>query len=194
MKKFVSAIALILLLIAAALWWTGFFENGAVKVRLRQSEIDAILVKRFPIEKKHLKLIRITYTDPVASIVADTGQVRIGVTAQIRVGIKPFEKDYQAKATLLSDIDYDPAKHTFFLRKPVCEHLDLPKIPAEYLELTREALNLTTAGFWEKIPVYEWKPRDRTQELARMVLHDIKVEKDALVFILKLPENSSSPQ
>lgn len=191
MKKLLSLLVIALCIILPGLWWAGVFDRSEVKIRLYQSEIDALLAKKFPLEKKYLSVIRITYTDPQASIVQQTGQVRIGITANIRAGIKPFEKEYQAKATLLCDIDYDPETHTFFLQQPVCESLELPKLPPEHLDLCKQALNLTAVTIWEKIPVYQWKPRDRAQELARMVLHDVDIEKDSLVFILKLPKSTS---
>jgi hypothetical protein len=189
MKKIsLLGVTMVLLLAGVLLWWSGVFDDHKVRIRLHQKDIDALLAKNFPLEKKHLKVIRIRYRDPRAILIADSGQVRISITADIRAGIGPFEKEYTSQVTLLSAIDYDPQEHIFFLQQPRCEAWKLPEIPTEYQEISRQALNLTSVTCWERIPVYQWKPRKRSEQMARMVMQDVEIDRQTLVLTLRLPE------
>ena len=186
MKKF-----LLLVMVAAivgGLFAYRHFTQNEITVRISQKEIDAILAKQFPRDKTHWKVVHITYTNPRATFVPATNQVRIGIDAKIVAGIKPFEQEFQASTTLLTNLKYDADRKKVVLHNAQCEQLDLPVIPEQYRDLTKQALNITAAACFEKIPIYELKPRNRSQRIARMVLRDLHVEQDKLVFTLKLPE------
>ncbi len=188
MKKALLLIVTAALVLAAGIGLFRSLNAREVHVRLRQKEIDAILTRQFPIEKTHLKVVRITYSDPQATLVPQSNQVRVGVNATVRVGIPPFEKEYRTGITLLCGLAYDGKQKKLCLTNAICERFDLPVIPETYREITKQALNLTSIACFEKIPVYELKPRNKTQQLAVMVLHDLQVKDDSLTFTLKLPE------
>jgi hypothetical protein len=178
------------LLIAVVVGFSAYryFTASAITIRLNQHEIDTILAKKFPLKKTHWKIVTITYSDPKATFVPESNQVRISVKASIITGIPPFEHKSEANTTVLTGLRYDAEAKTVMLHNAVCEDLQLPGIPEKYEQLTKEALNLTSVTCFEKIPIYELKARNRSQNIARMVLRDLKVDQDQLVFTLKLPE------
>lgn len=190
MKKITILIAMAALLLVAGIGLYRSLNDSELHVRLGQKEIDAILTRQFPLEKKHLKVIRITYSDPQATLVPQSNKIRIGVNAAIRAGIPPFEKEYRTGITLLCGLAYDGKQKKLCLTDPVCERFDLPVIPESYREITRQALNITSVACFEKIPVYELKPRNKAQRLASMVLQDLQVKDDSLRFTLRLPEEA----
>jgi hypothetical protein len=171
-------------------WFYHSLTTRELHVRLRQRDIDAILIRQFPIEKTHLKVVRITYSDPSVTFVPQSNQLRIGIKAKIRAGIKPFEKEYQTGISLLCGLSYNSKKKKLFLTNALCEEFDLPLIPENYREITKQALNLTSITCFEEIPVYELKPRNKYHQVASMVLRDLEVKDDSLTFTLKLPENA----
>lgn len=186
---------MIFLLIAAiflalGVWFYQSLTSRELHVRLRQQDIDAILARQFPIEKNHLKVIRITYSDPKVTFVPQSDQLRISIKAKVRAGIKPFEKEYDTSVSLLCGLSYDGREKKLFLTSALCEHFDLPLIPENYREITKQALNLTSITCFEKIPVYELKPRSQYQRVASMVLRELKVQDDALIFTLALPQDT----
>lgn len=187
MKKFLAL--LLVVAIAAGIFLYRYFTQNEITVRISQKEIDAILAKEFPRDKTHWKVVHITYTNPRATFVPATHQVRIGIDAKIVAGIKPFEQEYHASTTLLTSLKYDADQKKVLLHNAQCEQLDLPVISEKYRELTKQALNITATACFEKIPIYELKPRNHTQRIARMVLRDIHIENDKLVFTLKLPDD-----
>ena len=189
MRK-ITLMILVAAVLLAAVVFIRSLSSRAVHVRLGQKEIDAIVTRQFPIEKTHLKVVSITYSDPQATLVPESNQVRVGVNATVRAGIPPFEKEYQTGVTLLCGLAYDGKQNKLCLTHPLCERFDLPVIPETYREITKQALNITSITCFEKIPVYELKPRNKTQELAVMVLHDLQVKDDSLTFTLKLPETT----
>jgi hypothetical protein len=190
MRKRMRFLLLAAILVALGVWFYQSLTSRELHVRLRQQDIDAILARQFPIEKNHLKVIRITYSDPKVSFVPQSDQLRISIKAKVRAGIKPFEKEYDTSVSLLCGLSYHSREKKLFLTHALCEHFDLPLIPENYREITRQALNLTSIACFEKIPVYELKPRNKYQRVASMVLRDLEVEDDALVFTLVMPQDS----
>jgi hypothetical protein len=175
--------------IAAGLFMYRHLTQNEITVRISQKEIDAILAKQFPREKTHWKIVQITYTNPRATFVPATNQVRIGIDAKIVAGIKPLEQEFHASTSLLTNLKYDADQKKVVLHNAQCEQLELPLIPEKYRDLTKQAMNITAAACFEKIPIYELKPRNQSQRIARMVLRDLHVDQDQLVFTLKLPDN-----
>ena len=192
MKKLISAIFIVCVFGIVLYWASGGFAGKTIEVRLTQPEIDALLAKKFPLEKKHHKLVRVTYHNPSLIVVPGTTQINIGIQAMIRIGISPLEVSYPASATLLSEIAYDASSKKLLLRQPRCEQLDLPAIPEKHRDLAVQALNLTTATIWDEIPIYELKSHRRIQAAARMVLKKVHIDDRTVVFTLGLPEESAA--
>jgi hypothetical protein len=188
MKKLISAIFVFIAISIIAFCWFGSFTEKTMQVRITQSEIDALLAKKFPLEKKHLKFVRVIYSNPEFTLVPGTTQARIGINAQLRIGIGLLEQRYDTSTTLLSQIIYNHEKKKLILRQPQCEHLSFPAVADQHRDLAIQAINLTTAGIWDEIPIYELKSHRRIQAAARMVLKDVHVEDGTLVFTLGLPE------
>jgi hypothetical protein len=188
MKKLISAVLIFTAISIIAFWCFGGFAEKTIQVRITQSEIDSLLTKKFPLEKKYLKFVRVTYRNPELTLIPGTTQARIGIAAQLRIGIGPLEQKYDTSTTLLSQIIYNHEKKKLILRQPQCEHLSFPAVADQHRDLAIQAINLTTASIWDEIPIYELKSHRRIQAAARMVLKEVHVEDGTLVFTLGLPE------
>lgn len=159
-----------------------------MQIDITQAQIDAALAKRFPREKKYLKIIRIRYMDPQAILIQDSKRVRVGLDVVASAGIPGLEKEYRGGITLLTRIGYDGEKKQLYLHDATLERLDFPKVPERYLDLTEQIVSLAYQEFGKKIPVYTIPEKDWKQQMARYLVQSVDTEHGVLRINLKLPE------
>ena len=188
LRKILS-IAFLALLLAAGIGTALYLKRGkpvTVRVPISQEMIDAALARKFPKEKVYLKIIRVTYANPKATLLPVSNRVRISLDAGAEIGVKGFSKTYQGSAAITAAVGYRPETHTFQLRDARVERLDLPKISDNHLAILSEGLNLVAEEWATEITVYQLTDRDTTQRLAKLALKEIEIKDDKVIATLGL--------
>ncbi|MBN8460536.1 MAG: DUF1439 domain-containing protein [Verrucomicrobia bacterium] len=157
-----------------------------VRVPISQEMIDDALARKFPKEKVYLKIIRVTYSNPKATLLPESNRVRISLDTGAEIGVKGFSKTYQGSAAITAAVGYRPETHTFQLRDARVERLDLLKISQNHLAILSEGLNLVAEEWATEITVYQLTDRDTTQRLAKLVLRKIEIKEDKVIATLGL--------
>ena len=191
MKKPISPLAAVLALVLIALLI--FFvhrklASGRMEVTISQAQINAVLAKTFPQNKKSLKVVTLTYSEPRAVLITGTDQVRVSLKVKATIGISGLEKSYDGAAAVLTKIGYDSEKKQIYLQDAGLEDLSIPKIPNKYLEIAKTAATLAASQYFDKIPVYNLTEKDSAQSLARWLLRDVRIADQKIHFLFGLEE------
>lgn len=181
-----AAVVAFLGIVALAFFIQRGLSSSRLEVTISQAQINAVLAKTFPQNKKYLKVIKLTYSEPRAVLINGTDQVRVSLKVKATIGIGGFEKSYDGGAAVLTKVGYDPDKKNIFLQDAGLEELDIPKIPVKYLELAKTAATLAASEYFDKIPVYNLTKNDNAHSLARWLLRDVRIAGQKIHFVFGL--------
>ena len=164
------------------------YYHHRVHIKITQSQIDEALRKKFPSSKKYLKIVDVSFTNPQATLIKGTDKVRIGLDANVFIGIGKIGESYKGGATIITKIAYNEKKKQFVLKNAEFERLDIPKIPDKYLEITQELASQVSKEFINAIPVYTLSEKDTKQVVASWLLKELSIKEDVISITLGLPE------
>lgn len=164
------------------------FQNGrgTVRVAISQAMIDRTLAARFPRDRTYLKIIRVAYANPAATLLPGSDRIRVALEVRVDLGVKGLAKSYQGGAALTTGVGYRHETHEFFLQDAQVESLDIPKLTPRELAVIRDGLNLVADEWLRSVTVYQLTDRDTKHRLARLVLRDIEVRGDRVEAVLGL--------
>ncbi|MEI7908833.1 MAG: DUF1439 domain-containing protein [Verrucomicrobiota bacterium] len=185
MSKRIIIIGALLLLAAGV---AGFLLRDAfdptVKISITQGMIDAALARKFPKDSTYLKIVRVSYLNPRAVLLANQDKVLVSLDVRVTVGITGLEKSYTGSASLITKVGYNPADYRFYLEEPELQSLEVAKMPATYRETLREGLNLIASEFINAVPIYKLSKNDTQTNLAKLLLKDVTIHNDKVVVTL----------
>ena len=119
LRKILTILCLALL-VAAGIGTALYLKRGnpvTIRVPISQEMIDAELARKFPKEKVYLKIIRVTYANPKATLLPVSNRVRISLDAGAEIGVKGFSKTYQGSAAITGTVSPgEPVKANFCAR------------------------------------------------------------------------------
>jgi hypothetical protein len=149
-----------------------------------RSALQEQLEKRFPIEKTYLLVIHFLFSNPQIALEDRSDKVRflVDVEAHFSAAGAP----HPGKALVSGTLTYDREHGEFFLLGAHLEHLTIVGVPDEKLTRVQEGADLALGGYLDRKPIYRLKPSDAKQDLARLVLKQVRVEDGDLVLTLAL--------
>jgi hypothetical protein len=144
-----------------------------------RDQLQRSLAPSFPVTRSVL-LFSVTLANP--SVLLRPGDRRIGVEldAEVRAPLGPPAR---GRIAALGEPWYDREQKAFFIRKPVLERLDiagLGSVPAQ----VREALAIVAERTLGDTPVYRLEGRNRDESTAELLLKDVSVRDQQLVFTM----------
>lgn len=169
-----GAAATVVLVGLAAAWAAGLLSL-TVRITLDQAAIDRELARLFPVVRRHLDLVTVTYDHPRAVILSD-GRVRIGIDAVTTVKGIALRGSVAAVGRVL----YDPASGGFFLTELVAERIALPGLPTVVEERLVHHAGPAIAAVLTSHPVH----RLARDDPKRWLLRSVTVEDQRLVLLL----------
>jgi hypothetical protein len=178
----------LLLLMVAALAWLAFKagRGDSVKIHITQAMIDEALAKKFPKQKTYLKVVRVTYANPKASLLPDQNKVLVSLEVSVNMGIKGFEKSFKGAAAVATRVRYNTSDFKFYLEDPELLSVDIPKLSDTELAHIRDGLNLIASEFVSEVPIYKLTRNDTHTRLTRLLLKDLTFQKNKVVVTLGL--------
>jgi Protein of unknown function (DUF1439) len=175
--------AVVLLLLAGV---AGYFlmRGEEFEIRLTQQEIQERLDQKFPLTKKYLFLVDVTYSNPRVTLVSGDDRVRLSLDAALG-NLTPSNGDrIQGSSEVLAGVRYDAARYEFYLVDPVIGSLEINGLPESIAPKAQKALQVVIQEYLDHFPIYKLPPTDIKKVTARMILKRVRVDNGELVFTL----------
>ncbi len=166
-------LCIFLIIIGAGICLYVVLKEG-VTISITEKQIQDGASKVFPLEKTHLSIVKIVYSDPVFEVLDNKQRIRIGLTATPELMING--KKFSGKAIVNGGFRYDPAQGAFFLTGFAVETLEIQTVHGVTginLEKISEALSLACEKVYEKHPIYTLSDYDLKQKTAKMLVKEI---------------------
>ncbi len=164
------------------------YYSHQVHIKITQAQIDDVLRKKFPRSKKYLKIVEINFSNPQATLIKGTDKVRIGLDANVFIGLGKMGESYKGGTTIICKVAYNDKKKQFVLKEAEFERLDIDKISDKYLEITKELARQVSKDYINSIPVYTLSEKDTKQVLASWLLKSLTIEEEVVKITLGLPQ------
>ena len=162
----------------------GYYLSGKeYVVRLSETQIVDKLKEKLPLTQQYLLVIQVTLDNPSVHLINGSKRVNAGLDVVFNVPLVP---PINGRIDVSGGIRYLAERGQFFLTDPVVEDLEVPAIPAEYMEKFSTALTKALAAYYADHPIYTLNTGDVKQAAAKMVLKDVTVENRELVVTLGL--------
>jgi hypothetical protein len=144
-----------------------------------RDQLQRSLAPRFPVTRSEL-MFSVTLSNP--SVLLRAGDKRIGVQldAEARAPIGP---SVRGRIAALGEPFYDREQKAFFIRNPVIERLDIAGLGSVPSRL-REAMASVAQHALGDIPVYRLEGRNRDESTAELLLKEVSVRDELLVFTM----------
>jgi len=175
--------AVVLLLLAAV---AGYFLlcGEEFEIRLTQQEIQERLDQKFPLTKKYLFLIDVTYSNPRVTLVSGDDRVRFSLDAALG-NLTPGNGDkVQGSPEVVAGVRYDAARYEFYLVDPVISSLEINGLPESIAPRAQKALQAVIQEYLDHFPIYKLQPTDIKKATAGMIVKRVRVDNGELVFTL----------
>ncbi len=175
MKKYLSRIAIIIILATVVLSCIQEGKNPGFEVSLSPSVINGFLEKQFPISEE-LKVGRITLKDPKVLSIDKNEKLNVGLGFDYKLPLFP---SISGKILLSGGIKYNPEKQALYLKNPEIKDFEImqKKIPSLLSAESRRILSSVISSVFNQIPIYKF---DRKSIYGHFV-KDIRVEKGKIV-------------
>jgi len=190
----IPIILLLALCIGAWFAYTKLKEGSTF--RISAGQINSALEKKFPVEKTHLKIIHTVLDQP--RVILKEGEDKVQIEATAHVSAKPIEvgsfqfgtnKTYSATVRIQGAISLEAAEGKFFFTEAELVSVDSEKkVPEKLREPLRKAVSLIAKETFKRVPVYTLKEGERSQNLAKMMLKDVRVENGQVALTIQLPD------
>jgi hypothetical protein len=144
-----------------------------------RAELQRDLAPRFPVTRSEL-LFTVTLSNP--TVLLRPGDQRVGVELDAEVHA-PIGPSVRGRIAALGEPWYDREQKAFFIRKPVLERLDVKGLGSVHPKL-REALALVAERALADTPVYRLEGRNRDESAAELLLKEVSVRDEKLVFTM----------
>jgi len=181
--KRIIVVTVILLLLAAA---SGFFllRGEEFELRVTQQDLQERLDQKFPLTKKYLFLVDVTYSNPRVTLVSGTNRVTFSLDAALGNLSSATSATIQGTAEIVAGVRYDPGRYEFYLVDPAISSFELQGLPESIAPKAQKALQTVIQEYLDHFPIYRLQPTDIRKVTARMILKRVTVENGELVFTL----------
>lgn len=184
MKKI--AIAALIVTIVALIVTFAYFKGRRYEVVITQQQIDAVLADKFPVSKRYLLIIEITYSDPAVTLLPDSDRVRIGMKAELNLKFDNQAQKVGGTCLIASAVRYKPDTQQFFLSDPKIERLEIQGLaPALADRVAKAALSLSSEHL-QSFPIHTLRATDLKTSAAKLLLKDVQVKDGGLHLTLGL--------
>ena len=158
MKRIIAGAVVLLALAASA----GFFllRGQEFEVRLTQQEIQERLDQKFPLAKKYLFLVDVTYSNPKATLVSGEDRVRFSLDAALENLTPSNVNKIQGTSEVVAGVRYDAARYEFYLVDAVVGSLDIKGLPEPIAPKAEKALQTVIQEYLDHFPIYKLQPTD----------------------------------
>lgn len=179
MKK--AAVLLAVLAVAALMAYQAL-KGKTILIALTQSEIQTALDKRFPVEKGAL-IFKVRFSDPVVQLQHGSDKIHFEISAAADFSIN--EVTPESRGLIEAGIGYRPKDGEFILLDPRLD-LNVEGLSEEKNRKIVEVSNLILSSYVSEYPVYRLSRADVKQNMARLVLRDVRVDGGVLKITLGL--------
>jgi hypothetical protein len=170
---FLVAIGLIGIVLVIALK-NGKFQKEIV---ISKAEIQEILDKNFPIEK-NLGFAKINLESPSVYFENENIGIRLNYSGSI------FKKSASGAVDMNSQIIYRQDKGAFYLSNFNIDEIAINDASFADKEKIKTTVSNVLSYYLDDYPIYTLKQRDFKQNLAKLLLKDVRVQGDALVLTM----------
>jgi hypothetical protein len=180
MKKaiFIIAAAAVLAILASV----AFLSRQTYVVELTQEQLQEQLDRGFPLEKG-LLILKVRLSNPKVALKNGSDRIHFSVDAGTDIQIEGLTP--RGTGTIATRIRYSPEEGAFYMSDPDLS-LRVDGMKAEKTDTISEVANILIKEYAAAYPVYRLKDDDVKQNVARMVLKDVKVESGVLRLCLGL--------
>ena len=180
MKRTLIAVAIVALVASVAAFL--YFKGRRYEIVITQEQIDGALADRFPVSKRYLLLLQVTYSEPVLSLLPEANRIRVGMKAEL--GYKRDEQDefIGGSVAVVTGIRYDPEKYQFYLDDPKIETVSVQGVSPQFADRVKDGLQAVSKEHLESIPVYTIRADDVKKTVARMILKDVRI-RDGVIHV-----------
>jgi len=179
MRRFFRAWIIVL---AAVILMVGCSSLGEVTVRITETQLQERLSKKFPITKTHQLLGTVTYENPQVTLRREDNRVEFGLEISVS-NITVNNAALRCSAVMLASVDYNPEKKALFLTDPLLQQFVLNGAQQQ----DAQALSVLFMPAIEKLlkhkPVYCLKDQDGFENIASMLVKDIRVRKGCIEIV-----------
>lgn len=183
MKRHHKVLAIVLVaLLALVVSGFVFLHGKRTQVRITNAQLQQQLAERFPVERSILLLLQWRLANP--SLVFLPEQQRIGLGLDLHLNLRVEGEDLGGRVELETALRYDDAQGAFFLVEPSITKLAVRGVPESYVMRLQENLRKTLDEYFSQRPIYTLDPRDMKQGAARLILRDVRIERDEIIVVL----------
>ena len=182
MKK--TAFVLLALIGVVAIATLVYFKGRRYEVVISQEMIDGALAERYPVSKRYLILLRITFSEPVATLLPDSNRVRVGMGAELDFKRGDQDQRVGGSVSVLTGIRYSSEQHQFFLDDPQIEKVELQGVPPEFADRVASGVLAISKEHLESLPIYTLRADDAKKSIARLLLKEFQVRDGAIYLTL----------
>lgn len=153
---------------------------------LTEEQIQQRLDARFPVTKRYLLVIGLTFSEPKVELAEGSDRIGFGVTTAVNLTVGGATKPLGGRAAISSGLRYDPQDFSFYLDDPRIESLHVQGIPVAYIEQVNEGALALAQERINRTKIHTLRPDQFQQAAARLVLKEVTVTDGRLVITLGL--------
>ena len=147
------------------------------EIKFDKEYLQEKLDKKFPI-KKNLILMKIDLFNPILFL-----DNLIEIKINFKVGI--LKNQYEGILKVKGDLKYSKETSSFYFNDFQIIEIKSEKLDKEITLKFKNTTNKLLNTYFKNYPVYTLDDKDFKHSLAKLILSEIKIEKDKLIIVLK---------
>ncbi|WP_299454811.1 DUF1439 domain-containing protein [uncultured Microscilla sp.] len=152
-------------------------NKSPVVIDISQEQIQKALDKKFPYQKNAI-IAKVAFTDPKVSISANK------IFVEMSFGGNAWKKSIQGQVGVVGRVAYKQDKKAFYLKEFDILKIDAGNVKEVEKQRLVKVFKKAMVVYLTSFPVYKLKKKDYKQNIARMLLKDLKTTGDKLVVTL----------
>lgn len=152
-------------------------QDRGITVTFTEEEIQERLARKFPKTEMVWNVFPAVIDIPKVRFLGDTKRIELTLTGDLAV---PFTTGYQVAGIFTSSLKYEQEDHTLRIDDVTVERIEATGLPEEYQETIRLILTGVARTYLDDHRVHEIDDKDYKDEMARMLLKEIKVKRGRL--------------
>ncbi len=173
------AVAAVVCFLAGLAW---ILYGREFTLRIPEEKIQAELNRMFPIEKNHLLVFTLRYTNPRVRLEQGSDRVQAGLDAETL--FKVNDRSFSGSATVSGGLRYEGSTGSFFLTDSRVERISITGFPEKYMDSLNGLASLLLRHPLDQKPVYRLNEGDVKQGLAMLVLKRVHVKDRCLEVVM----------
>lgn len=162
-----------LLLVLITVFFTACNKSPLV-INLSQEKIQKVLDKKFPYKKSTI-LAKVELTNPVVTIKNDK------IFTNVSFNGSALNKVVRGQVSVSGRVAYKQKKKAFYLKDFEIINVTVENVKESKKDKVVGVVKTITSGYFASFPVYKLKKKNYKQNIARMLLKDVKTEGNNLV-------------